>query len=220
MTGPEKWKYKNLVFDFDGVIVETNEIRFEGFRKLFTEYPSAKVQELVSYARANGGISRYAKIRYFFEKVLGTDISEVSVNKLALQYSEIVKGQVVSAEAVSGSLEFFETNYGKYNFAIISGSDEKELREVCKKRKIDQFFLEILGSPTNKANNFEKLFKSTGWEKNETLFIGDSVNDYEAARVFGVYFVGRKSGLESWRAFKVPVINDIMELQRLLAVKL
>ena len=28
-----------IIFDFDGVLVESNEIRFNGFRKLFKNFP-------------------------------------------------------------------------------------------------------------------------------------------------------------------------------------
>ena len=51
-------KYQYIIFDFDGVLVESNEIRFNGFRKLFREYPKGQVEQLVNYSKANGGVSR------------------------------------------------------------------------------------------------------------------------------------------------------------------
>jgi len=32
-------KYKNLIFDFDGVLAELNKIRFSGFHQLFAVFP-------------------------------------------------------------------------------------------------------------------------------------------------------------------------------------
>ena len=51
-------KYQYILFDFGGVLVESNEIRFNGFRKLFKNYPRTQVEQLVEYAKANGGVSR------------------------------------------------------------------------------------------------------------------------------------------------------------------
>ena len=40
-------KYRHIIFDFDGVLVESNEIRFNGFRKPFKDYPQGEVEKLV-----------------------------------------------------------------------------------------------------------------------------------------------------------------------------
>jgi|ETNmetMinimDraft_12_1059888.scaffolds.fasta_scaffold129712_2 phosphoglycolate phosphatase-like HAD superfamily hydrolase len=46
-------KYKNFVFDFDGVLPESNKIRFIGFRHLFQGLPRHQMDELVAYAKAS-----------------------------------------------------------------------------------------------------------------------------------------------------------------------
>ena len=78
--------YKHIIFDFDGVLAETNYIRFEGFELLFKDYPSDQVNRLVQYAMNNGGISRYEKIRLFFEQIRQEPISDDSVHFLAKPY--------------------------------------------------------------------------------------------------------------------------------------
>ena len=122
-------KYQYIIFDFDGVLVESNEIRFNGFRKLFKNYPQDQVEQLVEYAKSNGGISRYKKIEYFFDQIRQEPISIESVNHWAAQFSELVEQDVVEAGSVNGSLEFLEKYSSQFDFAIVSGSDQKELRE-------------------------------------------------------------------------------------------
>ena len=80
-------KYKHLIFDFDGVLVESNEIRFDGFRLLFSAYPTHQVDKLIQFAMANGGLSRYTKIRYFFEKIRNESISDEKVKAMSHEYS-------------------------------------------------------------------------------------------------------------------------------------
>jgi HAD superfamily hydrolase (TIGR01549 family) len=207
-------KYKHLIFDFDGVLVESNEIRFDGFRLLFADYPHDQVQKLVEYAMSNGGMSRYEKIKYFFEEVRNEIISGDRVQVLSRQYTELVKQKVIDAEPVQGSLEFLSNNYTNYDFVIISGSDQEELREVCQVRKIYQLFLKILGSPERKEINLSRLLSEEGWDNRSCLFIGDSLNDLEAAQINNIDFIARESGLVEWDSMvNTTVIKDLTQLQ-------
>jgi phosphoglycolate phosphatase-like HAD superfamily hydrolase len=208
--------YKNLIFDFDGVLAESNEIRFNGFRLLFKEFPENQVEELVVYAKKNGGISRYEKIKYFFQKIRGESILEDSVQKLAARFSDIVRQDVIKAEPVKGSVEFLRKNFSKFNFALVSGSDQAELRVVCCERKIDHFFKIILGSPVKKEDNIARLLESLRWRPNETVYIGDSNNDLEASQSNHIDFIGRNSGLVDWSCLEITRIIDLTELEGML----
>ena len=207
-------KYKHLIFDFDGVLVESNEIRFEGFQALFHSYPADEVGKLVQFAKANGGLSRYEKIRYFFEAILNKQISDDAVQTFAKQYSNLVKQKIIEANFVNGTLDFLSRYYNDYDFAIVSGSDQEELREVCQIRKISHFFTEVLGSPASKESNLALLMAKTGWGRGGCLFIGDSINDLNAARTCGIDFIGRNSGLVDWSLINnnVVFIDDLSEL--------
>lgn len=206
-------KYKHLIFDFDGVLVESNEIRFEGFRSLFYDYPADAVGKLIQFAKANGGLSRYKKIRYFFEEILNEPISVDNIQALAMQYSNLVKQQVIGAEPVIGSLEFLSSYKGKCDFAIVSGSDQEELVEVCQVRRISDYFVEILGSPESKESNLLLLIAKMHWGKESCLFIGDSLNDLDAAQTCGIDFIGRDSGLVNWKLMdNITAIDDFSEL--------
>ena len=67
---------KGFLFDFDGVIIDSMPIREDGFRLIFKDFDTYLVDKLIDYHNQNGGLSRYAKIKYFFEVVLGKTISE------------------------------------------------------------------------------------------------------------------------------------------------
>lgn len=210
----KKSRYKHLIFDFDGVLVESNDIRFEGFQLLFKDFPNDKVHHLIQYARSNGGMSRYEKIRYFFEEILTEPISDDNVQKLAKRYSELVKDKVIRAKPVSGSLEFLSSYGKKYDLAIVSGSDQEELRDICKTRKIDHFFIEILGSPVSKESNIALLLSKMEWERKSCLFIGDSINDLDAAMANEIDFIARDSGIVKWNLMPdVVVMPDLSYLQ-------
>ena len=209
-------KYQHIIFDFDGVLVESNEIRFNGFRKLFKDYPQSEVEKLVGYAKANGGVSRYKKIEYFIDTIRQEPITDESVNRWAAQFSELVEQDVVEAKSVAGSLEFLEENSSLFDFAIVSGSDQVELRRICKKRKIDHFFKAILGSPVEKKDNIAVLLSELNWSHDRSVYVGDSKNDLEAAKSNNLDFVGRYSGLIDWKSSNVSFILDLSSLYSVL----
>ena len=203
-------KYKHIIFDFDGVLVESNEIRFNGFRKLFKSFSEDQVEQLVTYARANGGVSRYKKIKYFFNEIRREPVSEDAVDQLALEFSDLVEQDVVNAEPVKGALGFLEECSSEFSFAIVSGSDQKELR------RIDHFFEKILGSPTEKKDNIAALLSELNWKETDTLYVGDSKNDLDAARANDLDFIGRSSGLVDWKSTDVRFVPDLCFLREML----
>lgn len=211
--------FRHVIFDFDGVLAETNQIKIDGFFTLFKSFPGKALEPMEFYLRANGGLSRYEKIRFFFEKILCEPVSNEKIVNLARAYSEIVKNLVAEANAVRGSVEFLRKWVSRLDFAVNSGSDEQELRSVCALRGIDQYFLHIFGSPATKQENFKKLFHETGWEIHESLFVGDSRNDIDAAIAMGIPFLARKSGLEDWDTRETSVIEDLTELERYITIQ-
>jgi phosphoglycolate phosphatase-like HAD superfamily hydrolase len=204
---------KHIIFDFDGVLAQSNAVRIEGFRTLFKDYPAEQRRRLIEYAKKNGGISRYEKIRYFFENIRGEAIDDAEISLFAGRYSKLVERDVIKAKPVMGSLKFLAANYQNYDFAIVSGSDQEELRGVCRQRKIDHYFVEILGSPTSKERNLAGLMSKLKWRKADCLFIGDSANDLTAAQANGIHFIGLKSDLKGLGPTdKVTIIEDFSEL--------
>ena len=211
-------RYKNIIFDFDGVLAETNPIRIEGFRVLFSDYDQDQIDEIICFVKKNGGMSRYKKIRHFFEKILQKPISDETVQTLADEYSVLVKQKVIDAQVVEGSLEFLNAYCDQHNFAIVSGSDQRELREVCQKRGIEHFFDEILGSPVNKEENTKNLLKKRQWRPADCVFVGDAVGDLNVARATNMDFVGMNSDMTQWHGIEsVGSIDSLLQLEESLS---
>ncbi|MDC6387797.1 HAD hydrolase-like protein [Maribacter sp. PR1] len=181
---------KTILWDFDGVILESMSMRDFGFKEIFKNYPEDKVDELINYHRANGGLSRYVKIRHFYEVILGKKIHENKVLEYANNFSLIMKDRLTDKNnLIMESLNFIKENYTNYKFHIVSGSDENELNYLCNKLEIDQYFISIHGSPTPKDILVNTLINKHQLDKEETCLIGDSINDFEAANSNGIHFV-------------------------------
>jgi phosphoglycolate phosphatase-like HAD superfamily hydrolase len=182
---------KNIIFDFDGVILDSVPVKTEAFRKLFDTFPKEKVDELIEYHLLNGGMSRYKKIEYFFNTLLSENITEQTVIEYAQKYSEITKEELSQKKyLIEDSLEFIKYNYQKYNLHIASGADENDLKYICKKLELEKYFLSINGSPKIKIEIVKDILLDSDYKKDETILIGDSINDFEAADASGIEFYG------------------------------
>jgi phosphoglycolate phosphatase-like HAD superfamily hydrolase len=182
---------KNIIFDFDGVILDSMPIRDFGFREIFKEFSEDLVGEFLEYHRYNGGISRYIKIRYFYEELLNQSITENEVINLAEKFSIIMKKELINKKyLINQSVNFIKNNHKNYKFHIASGSDQVELRYLCKELGLSKYFLSIHGSPTHKNDLVKDILKSHGYKTKETILIGDSINDYQAADINSIDFYG------------------------------
>jgi len=182
---------KNILFDFDGVILDSMPIRDYGFKEIFKDFDDDLVNKLLEYHNQNGGLSRYVKIRYFYNKLLKQEISEEKITNYADNFSKIMKIELVDKRyLIADTLKFIKESYKKYNLHIVSGSDERELQYLCKELEIDSFFQSVNGSPTHKNILVENVLATNRYIESETILIGDSVNDYDAATENNLVFYG------------------------------
>ncbi|MDX4063839.1 HAD family hydrolase [Aliarcobacter skirrowii] len=182
---------KTIFWDFDGVILDSMPIRDYGFKKIFEEFDKELVDKLLEYHTLNGGLSRYVKIRYFYNTLLGSEISDEKVQELADKFSIIMKTELTNKKyLIKETVDFIEKNYQNYNFHIVSGSDGKELNYLCKELDLTKYFKTIEGSPTPKNDLVKNILEKYKYGTKESILIGDSINDYEAANVNGIKFYG------------------------------
>lgn len=185
---------KNVFWDFDGVILDSMPVREWGFRELFHKYNEENVEKLIDYHLVNGGLSRYVKIRYFFEKILNQQITEEEVQKKASIFSEMMRKELTDKKyLIEETVVFIVQNYNKYNFHIVSGSDQMELQFLCKELDIDIYFKSIEGSPTPKKELVKNLLLKNNYNREATCLVGDSLNDFEAASLNDIAFFGYNS---------------------------
>ena len=206
---------KAIIFDVDGVIIESAEIKTKAFAMLFADYPD-KVPEFIAYHQKNAGISRYVKFRHFYEKLLGQELSAQKEAELGERFSQIALEGVLNAPFTPGAIEFLRRNKDRYHFFIASGTPEEELRHITDRRQLSHFFREIHGTPRQKDEIIKDILDRYSLQKEEVVFIGDAESDRAAAERVGIFFIARinpeSEQLQNCR-WKV---NDLTELETIL----
>lgn len=182
---------KTIFWDFDGVILDSMPIRDIGFRSIVEGYPKDLVEEFIQYHRYNAGLSRFVKIKYFYNQLLNEEITEEDIQLKAKQFSEIMKRELTDSKfLIKETLDYIKNNYKKYNFHIVSGSENTELNYLCKMLDIDKYFTDVNGSPTHKNDLVKTILEEKHYKPSECILIGDSINDYDAATVNNIEFYG------------------------------
>lgn len=209
---------KNIIFDFDGVICESVNIKTDAFYELYLPYGIDIANKVKQHHLDNGGMSRFDKFKYYHDIFLDKNISPKELNKLSKVFSDLVMQKIIDAPFVTGLLDFLENQSPKYKCFIVSATPMQEMKEICDSKSISKYFEEIFGSPTSKDVWVEKILKDHNLNKNETLFIGDAMSDYNASQYNEILFLLRNTP-ENIHLFKnknVKSINDFINFDYVL----
>lgn len=209
---------QGVLFDFDGVIVESAEVKTEAFRKLFEKDYPKYAEKIVDYHKGNMGISRYVKFRYIYERILRQSYSQKEERELGKRFSDFVVNEVLQAPFVAGALEFLKRNHERYAMYVVSGTPETELATIVDKRGIKSYFKGVYGSPRKKEEIAQDILLRNHWKSDEVAFVGDAESDREASERCGVHFICRVNENGN---FQSPVgrhaIRDLTELEGVLS---
>ena len=203
---------KAIIFDFDGVIAESVDIKTEAFAELYKYYGDEVVKKVIKHHTGHGGISRYEKFRLYHKIFLNKNIDDNTVNELAQKFSKLVLDKVVRAAFVKGANEFISGNYKRYDLYISSGTPESEMRKIAKRRNINQYFKGIYGSPYTKSEHVALILKEKNYNPSEVLYFGDAPSDKIAALENGIQFIARVNSKDSPLRKEQYIISDLVDL--------
>lgn len=184
-------KWQAVFFDFDGVILDAVDVKAKAFYDMFRPFGEEIASRVYDYHLSHGGMSRFDKIRYWYENFLNQPVNEEEVRELCSQFSSLVLKQVIASRFVDGALESlkYAQNQGIPAY-VVTGTPQDEICQIVEAVGIAGYFDEIHGSPRRKDEIVEDVLDRKGYIPSKCLFIGDGPNDYQAALAAGVQFLG------------------------------
>jgi HAD superfamily hydrolase (TIGR01549 family) len=202
-----------IIFDFDGVLVESAAIKSDCFRQLFAD--RAEVDRIVALHERHGGVDRYTKIAMIYRDILEEPLAPRELDRLAQRFEELVEERVATCDMVPGARELLNRLNGRLPTAVASGTPQGELERIAVRRGLSHYFIELRGAPPDKTRLVGEIMAKGGWEPHRVLMIGDAMTDFDAARSNGLQFIGRQ--MPSQHAVFPPgtrLVPDLVELAR------
>ncbi|HZV98555.1 MAG TPA: HAD family hydrolase [Methylophilaceae bacterium] len=209
-------QYRTLVFDCDGVILESNELKTQAYYDTAISFGASheQAQALVEYHVRLGGISRFVKFDYFLQTILGKPLTDEDMQYLLQRFAEEIHKGLLNC-AMAPRLAELRQATSDARWMVISGGDQAELRALFVERGIaDMFDAGIFGSPDNKDQILKREL-GNGNLPHPALFLGDSRYDHEASMRAGLdfLFVSEWTEVEDWQEF--CRVNNIKAVERL-----
>jgi phosphoglycolate phosphatase-like HAD superfamily hydrolase len=184
-----------IVLDFDGVVIESNDIKTQAFKKVFSQFPQYK-DVLMQFHYENISLSRVEKFNYLATLIgRGTD-SKLKAD-IASNFSRYVLEDILTVPLVKGAERFLKMFKGQMPLYLASVTPANELNEILEKRGLLHWFDGVYGCPPwTKANAIRDILSRNFIIPKNSLLIGDSAGDQRAALDAGVQFIARDSGLK------------------------
>ncbi len=213
-------EYKSIVFDCDGVILNSNNIKTRAFRVASDSFGHDASISLEDYHLKNGGVSRYAKFDHFLTSIVPINCKKEKASYLKRMlkiYSEETEKGLIDSEITDG-LHSLRDKTKNSSWSIVSGGDQDQLHSIFTKKEIIHLFNGgIFGSPDTKDEilNRELIRESI---KLPALFLGDSALDHQVSVSNGLdfIFVSAWTEFNSYQKYckenSIKIISKVSEL--------
>ncbi len=209
--------YQAIILDFDGVIVESVGIKDDAFRELFKEFPH-HIDVIMNYHLTNNATIRYEKFKVIYEEILNLPYTAEVSTRLGAQFSKMIFEKIVLCPFVKGAEDFLEEFERQTLFYLVSINPLQELKAILAAKKIDHFFSDVYAHPWGKADAIREILQRNDFLEKDIVFIGDSPEDFQAAKMVGIDFIGRQS-VRSWDGKGCLVLNDLYDIANYLKIQ-
>jgi phosphoglycolate phosphatase-like HAD superfamily hydrolase len=179
---------KGIIFDFDGTLVPSNEVKTKILIDFFSQLISDK--PLVIKLVTEGQLNRYE----IFDRIVkftgsqGKDKTEF-FNDLDFHLENAICN-LPEKNGVTNLFSALRNNH--YGTFLNSATPLATLEKIIDCRKWSPYFDLINGAPVKKSD-FISIVLKLGYSNNELLVFGDGSDDEDSAKVHRIEFVSARS---------------------------
>lgn len=170
-----------LIFDYDGVIVDSIELHARNFIESLHSNGHLRIrnrEELLDLYEGN-----------FYEELQGTGLTAEHIEVVIKDYNIKQKGSLKNIQLFPGIKESI-TELAKNNTMYIVTSNASHVVERVLKDKRINFFQEVLGAEQEKSKTKKIKTLTKQFPNSESFYIGDTKGDIIEGKNAGVKTVG------------------------------
>lgn len=184
-----------VIFDMDGVIVDTEPVHRYAYFKHFDELNVLVTDEMFATYTGNSTRNVFQKLKATFE--INHEVEDLIQRKRAIFNDAFdTKEDLCLIEGVENLIKNLHTN--GYELIVASSASKVTIERVFKRFHLHQYFSHIVSGedfPKSKPHPaiFEHAASLSKFPKNECIVIEDSWNGIEASVAAGIFCVGYNS---------------------------
>lgn len=205
-----------LLFDWDGVIVDSNAWKWGGaWREVFRDESNlADLMEQVLVADVKKKLRRDELVAEVLRDAeIGGIVPSRSAEEYISDFGEAVRSGVMQIGLFPGAKQTLTMlrNSG-YRMYVISATAQEDLGYLAKELGVAHYFAGLYGGPISKRSHVETIKGAVGEAK--YVVIGDGEGDRQLAEYINCMFVGVINDWNQWRddstiANKVRSVVDL-----------
>ena len=181
---------KCVVFDFDGTLVESNEIKRRTFYEVTKNLVDADIVLDKILSSPDSGDRYDIFDTLIIELKLDREVF-VSASKLSDSYTKICEYEISRAPEIKGAVKTIkELRSLGVKIFISSATPEITLQKIIDMRGWKDMINMALGSPDSKIDHLQTILTKNKYSISEVVYVGDSEIDRDAALLVGCRFVG------------------------------
>lgn len=208
-----------ILFDFDGTLVESLNIKVAAFRSLYAGFGPDVAERAVAHYRAHTGVPRVQRFADCHRELLGREPSEAELAALSADFRTLVEEEVIRCPEVAGARAFLDAYAARIPCYVVSATPQEELERIVERRGMTRYFADLLGSPPDKTALVHDLISTEWYDPRRVVMVGDGRADLAAAEAAGCRFIGRVHPGEA-NPFppRTPHVTDLTDLAAVLGL--
>ena len=183
-----------LILDFDGVFVDSLEMKGKVFSNLFKDINSSKSEQILKHHFKNPALDRFQKIRTYSSWFYDNPLNKEDLKKLSSEFSNKVLEELLKIEPSKFILGLLKTRFDKKNY-ISTKSTYYEVMKYLAHFSLNEFISEVFDNQIEKKDAIKKISKKNKINSHKIVFIGDSLEDKNSADESGCSFIYYKTGI-------------------------
>ncbi|KAB8151886.1 HAD-IA family hydrolase [Kordia sp. TARA_039_SRF] len=208
---------QGVLFDMDGVIVDTEPLHHKAFYQMFDEvgievspalYESFTGQSTINICKHLSDYFDVKKAPEILMRIKQNNFKQLFANDSSLQL-------------IDGVLDIIkEYHENELKLVLASSASMMTIDNVFERFNLNQYFIaKFSGADLQQSKPhpeiFEKAAQATGYERANCMVIEDSTNGIKAANAAGIFCVGYDSKHSKNQDYSIAnmVISDFQEIQ-------
>lgn len=171
-----------IVFDFDGTLIDSNQLKYDAYFKLFSaDYRHVRViQEVLSESFEK---SRYVILEEILKRLGVREAVTLGkeVQALAGGYDEIVVAGAKTCPEKEGAEAMLKKFAPDYQLYVSSTTPDAPLKEIIRFRKWNDYFCGVFGYPHEKPETLRRILAMEKLNSKQVLVVGDGDSDKQSA---------------------------------------